>query len=65
MTVDREQLHPRLRVLFATGYARDVIVHHGRLDPGVQMINKPFTYRDLAARLRSVLEGEDGSYRGP
>ena len=56
-------LHSHLKVLFATGYARDVIVHHGRLDPGVQMINKPFTYRDLAARLRSVLEDEHGTNR--
>lgn len=52
-------LHPSLKVLFATGYARDVIVHHGRLDPGVQLITKPFAYDDLAARLRSVLDGQD------
>jgi len=52
-------LHPRLKVLFATGYARDVIVHHGRLDPGVELITKPFAYDDLAARIRSVLDGQD------
>nr|WP_298719987.1 response regulator [uncultured Steroidobacter sp.] len=52
-------LHPRLKVLFATGYARDVIVHHGRLDPGVQLITKPFAFEDLAARIRSVLDGQD------
>jgi PAS domain S-box-containing protein len=52
-------LHPRLKVLFATGYARDVIVHHGRLDPGVQLITKPFAFDDLAARIRSVLDGQD------
>jgi PAS domain S-box-containing protein len=55
------ELHPRLKVLFATGYARDVIVHHGRLDPGVQLITKPFAFEDLAARLRSVLDGQDSS----
>jgi PAS domain S-box-containing protein len=55
------ELHPRLKVLFATGYARDVIVHHGRLDPGVQLITKPFSFEDLAARLRSVLDGQDSS----
>ncbi len=53
--------HPSLKVLFATGYARDVIVHHGRLDPGVQLIAKPFAYDDLAARIRSVLDGQDCS----
>jgi PAS domain S-box-containing protein len=52
-------LHPRLKVLFATGYARDVIVHHGRLDPGVELITKPFAFDDLAARIRSVLDGQD------
>jgi DNA-binding response OmpR family regulator len=54
-------LHPRLKVLFATGYARDVIVHHGRLDPGVQLITKPFAFDDLAARIRSVLDGQDSA----
>ena len=47
---------PRLKVLFTTGYAPNAIVHHGRLDPGVEMIPKPFTYSGLAAKLRVVLE---------
>jgi CheY-like chemotaxis protein len=34
---------PGLKVLFMTGYARNAIVHHGRLDPGVELILKPFT----------------------
>ena len=46
-----------LRVLFASGYARNAIVHHGRLDPGVDLIMKPFTYADLAAKVRRVLDG--------
>ncbi len=54
-------LHPRLKVLFATGYARDVIVHHGRLDPGVELITKPFAFDDLAARIRSVLDDQDSA----
>jgi len=49
-------LRPQLRVLFTTGYARDAIVHHGRLDSGVQLITKPFTYSDLAKKVRDVLE---------
>jgi PAS domain S-box-containing protein len=52
------EMHPHLRVLFATGYARDAIVHDGRLDSGVQLITKPFVYSELAARLRTVLDGE-------
>ena len=47
---------PGLKVLFTTGYARNAIVHQGRLDPGVRLITKPFTYADLAARIRDVLD---------
>ncbi|HEY7382572.1 MAG TPA: response regulator, partial [Beijerinckiaceae bacterium] len=48
---------PGLKVLFTTGYARDAIVHQGRLDRGVQLITKPFTYADLAQKVRDVLDG--------
>jgi signal transduction histidine kinase/CheY-like chemotaxis protein len=47
---------PRVRVLFTSGYTRNAIVHNGRLDPGVQLITKPFTYDDLAERVRRVLD---------
>jgi PAS domain S-box-containing protein len=50
---------PGLKVLFTTGYARNAIVHHGRLDPGVDLIAKPFTYAALAAKIRLVLERRD------
>ncbi len=40
-----------------TGYSRDAIVHHGRLDAGIQMISKPFAYDELAAKIRAVLDG--------
>jgi PAS domain S-box-containing protein len=46
-----------LKVLFTSGYARNAIVHHGRLDPGVELIVKPFTYAALAARIRRALDG--------
>jgi len=49
-------LRPGLKVLFTTGYARNAIVHHGRLDPGVELITKPFAYADLAARVRDMLD---------
>ena len=47
---------PKLKVLYTTGYARNAIVHHGRLDPGLEVIFKPFTYSDLATKLRRVLD---------
>ncbi|MGZ8360306.1 MAG: PAS domain S-box protein [Allosphingosinicella sp.] len=52
------ELRPNLKVLYTTGYARDAIVHHGRLDPGVELITKPFSYADLAARVRDMLDAE-------
>ena len=45
-----------LKVLFMSGYARNAIVHHGRLDPGVELIVKPFTFAGLAAKVRRVLD---------
>ena len=50
------QLRPDLKVLFTTGYARNAIVHDGRLDPGVELITKPFTYSALAAKLGDMLD---------
>jgi PAS domain S-box-containing protein len=47
---------PRLKVLYTTGYARNAIVHHGRLDPGVHLVGKPFSYAELAAKVRAVLD---------
>jgi PAS domain S-box-containing protein len=47
---------PGLKVLFTTGYTRNAIVHHGRLDPGVDMIGKPFTLGELGARVRVLLD---------
>lgn len=47
---------PDIKVLFTTGYARNAIVHQGRLDPGVELITKPFTRVQLAARIRDVLD---------
>ncbi|MBF6568215.1 MAG: PAS domain S-box protein [Candidatus Binataceae bacterium] len=45
-----------LKVLFTSGYARNAIIHNGRLDPGVELIVKPFTYTVLAAKIRHVLD---------
>jgi signal transduction histidine kinase/ActR/RegA family two-component response regulator len=54
---------PRVRVLYTTGYARNSIVHHGRLDPGVELITKPFTQSSLAAKVRQLLD-KDASRGG-
>jgi len=55
---------PDLKILFATGYARNAIFHHGRLDPGVELLTKPFTYADLAAKVREMLDRQDARQAG-
>ncbi len=47
--------HPGLAVLYTTGYARNAIVHDGRLDPGVRLVTKPFTFSQLAAAVAEAL----------
>ncbi len=49
-------LFPHLRRLFMSGYTANVIAHHGVLDEGVPFIQKPFTMKDLAAKIKEVLE---------
>jgi CheY-like chemotaxis protein len=48
---------PDLKVVFTTGYTRNAIIHHGRLDEGVNFLGKPFTARDLYEKIRTVLVG--------
>jgi signal transduction histidine kinase len=53
---EAKRRRPGLKVLFTTGYTRDAIVHKGRLEPGVELLSKPFTFAALAAKLRHVFE---------
>jgi signal transduction histidine kinase/CheY-like chemotaxis protein len=47
-----------LKVLFTTGYTANAIVHHGRLDPDVELISKPFTYESLGRKIRALLDAK-------
>jgi CheY-like chemotaxis protein len=46
---------PAVRVLYTSGYTENAIVHHGRLDPGVTLLAKPYRKADLARMIREVL----------
>jgi signal transduction histidine kinase len=46
---------PNIRVLFTSGYTEDAIFHHGRLDPGVLLLPKPYRKSDLARMVRTAL----------
>lgn len=50
-----KKLRPDIAVLFTTGYARNAIVHHGRLDPAVELLLKTYTQLDLVRKLRVIL----------
>ena len=54
---------PDLKVLFTTGYARNAIVHDGKLDPGVELITKPFTQAALSEKLRDIIDATSASAR--
>jgi CheY-like chemotaxis protein len=47
---------PEIKVLYTSGYTRNAIVHGGRLDEGVEMIGKPFTYAMLSEKVADILE---------
>ena len=50
------EARPGLKVLFITGYAENAMFGGGQLDPGMQMITKPFPVEVLAARIREMIE---------
>jgi PAS domain S-box-containing protein len=51
-----QAVRPGLRVLYTSGYTEDAIVHHGRLDPGVNLLTKPYGRTELAERVRAALD---------
>ena len=48
---------PNLKVLFITGYAENAVLSHGHLDPGMQVMTKPFAMEALATRLKDLIDG--------
>jgi signal transduction histidine kinase/CheY-like chemotaxis protein len=54
------KMRPGLPILFTTGYTRNAIVHQGRLDADVHLLNKPFTQQDLVRKIRELLDAAQG-----
>ena len=50
-------LYPNLKRLFMSGYTDNIIAHHGVLHEGTGFIQKPFTMKDISAKVRKVLDG--------
>lgn len=49
------KLRPALPVLFTSGYAESAVVRQGRLDPGFNLLQKPYRRHELAAKIRAIL----------
>jgi CheY-like chemotaxis protein len=52
-------LVPGIVVLFTSGYTQNAIVHGGRLDPGVELLSKPYRQEDLARKVRHLLRNRE------
>ena len=55
------ELRPQLPVLYTSGYTENAVIHDGRLDPGVQLLEKPFTRAQLAQHIQHALVGSQVS----
>jgi CheY-like chemotaxis protein len=49
---------PGLKVLYTSGYSENAIAHQGRLDADVDLLSKPYRKRELALKVRNVLDGD-------
>lgn len=52
------QIIPGIAVLFTSGYTQNAVVHGGRLDPGVELLSKPYRQEDLARKIRHLLKNQ-------
>ena len=53
-------MRPDLPVLYASGYTENAIVHHNRVDPGINLLHKPYRRQALAQKIRATLDGAHG-----
>lgn len=65
MADQAKALAPDMEVMFTSGYSDAELMHDGRLDPGVRLLQKPFRRRDLARAVRAVLDAGPDARRQP
>jgi len=56
---EARRIQPGIKVLYTTGYAETSVAHHGRLDPGKTLVNKPYRRAELLEKVRSTLDSQD------
>jgi len=57
------EIRPDIEVLYMSGYAQPVLASQGRLEPGVALVDKPFSEAELLAKAGQVLNGHFGGFR--
>ncbi len=60
LAAEAERRAPGIKVLYMSGYTENAIMHHGRLDAGAALLQKPFRRADLARAVRRALDGSSG-----
>ncbi|MBV9563721.1 MAG: response regulator, partial [Bradyrhizobium sp.] len=55
------RLRPGIKVLYTSGYTKDAMVTQGRVEPGVELIPKPYRKTELAHKIRAVLGTPSGA----
>jgi CheY-like chemotaxis protein len=53
-----QELQPAVKILFTSGYTQNAIIHHGRLEPGIAFLGKPYRKAQLAQKVRELLAAE-------
>jgi CheY-like chemotaxis protein len=56
---EAKRIQPNIKVLYTTGYAENAVVHNEQLDPGVTLVNKPYSRVELLEKVRAMLGSED------
>jgi CheY-like chemotaxis protein len=51
-----QRIRSDLAILYMTGYSRNAVVQQGRLDEGVDLLERPITQAKLALKVREVLD---------
>lgn len=54
---------PVLKAVYTTGYTATAIVHNGMVDPGGEVLTKPYGLEQLARKVRRVLQGQALAFR--
>jgi len=57
LAIKLKELIPNLKCLLMSGYPNEMIAHDNVLDEGTQFIQKPFSIREIATKVRNVLDG--------